>query len=126
MSAQPHLGCGVHVEALGQDVGVGDEAHEVVDVALDAARHAWVLDLHGRPAPVVQGGPMHLRASLTFANSLSGFQASTKGNEQQSRVGSSESAAGWPGAPAHEPHTYKFLRVWVSNKGNQQQPRVRS
>ena len=70
MPARPHLGCRVHIEALGQHIGVGDESHQVIDIALNAARYARVLNLHGRLAPVMQGGPVHLRTSLTAGESL--------------------------------------------------------
>ena len=50
----------VHIHALGEHIGVGDEPHEIVDIAFNAAGNARILDLHGRLAPVMQRCSMHL------------------------------------------------------------------
>lgn len=56
-----HLGSLLYIQALGQQVGNVDEAHQVVHIALYAASHSWVLDLHGKAAPIMQIASMHLR-----------------------------------------------------------------
>ena len=56
----PNLGSRLHIQALGQQVGEVDDAHQVVHIALDAAGHPWVLDLHGNPAAIMERRPMHL------------------------------------------------------------------
>lgn len=55
-----HLDRVLHVQPLGQDVGHRDQAHEVVNVALNAARHAGVLHLHRSFPAVVQPHTVHL------------------------------------------------------------------
>jgi len=55
-----HLSSLLHVETLGQQFGNIDETHEVVHIALYAACHPGVLDLHGKPAPIVKLASMHL------------------------------------------------------------------
>ena len=57
-----HLSGLLYVEALGQQVGHFDEAHQVVHITLDAAGHAWILDLHGKAPTVMQVAAMHLQA----------------------------------------------------------------
>jgi len=52
----PHL----HKQAARQHVGDRDQPHEVVDVRLDAARDAGVLDLHRHAAAVLEHGRVHL------------------------------------------------------------------
>jgi len=50
----------VHIHALGEHIGVGDEPHEIVDIAFNTPGNTRILDLHGRLAPVMQGCSMHL------------------------------------------------------------------
>lgn len=55
-----HLSSLLHIETLRQQVSYVNEAHEVVHIALYAARHPGVLDLHRKSAPIVQLASMHL------------------------------------------------------------------
>jgi len=55
-----HLSSLLHIETLGKQVSDVDEAHEVVHVALYAACHPRVLDLHRKPTPIVKLASMHL------------------------------------------------------------------
>ena len=60
MQGLAHRGSLLNVQPLGQDVGDGDDAHQVVHVAADAAGHARVLDFEHHPLPVRQHRSMHL------------------------------------------------------------------
>ena len=55
-----HLSSLLHIETLGEQVGYIDEAHEVVHIALYAACHPRVLDLHGKSAPIMKLASVHL------------------------------------------------------------------
>ena len=55
------LGGSLDVEPLGQDVGEGDDAEQVIHIAANAARDPWVLDFHRHAPPVMQRRAMYLR-----------------------------------------------------------------
>ena len=56
----------LHVQPLGQQVGNVDEAQQVVHIALYAAGHPRILNLHGKAAPVMKLASMHLCSTASF------------------------------------------------------------
>ena len=64
--AGAYRGSLLDIEALGQHVGDGDDAHEVVHVTADAARHARVLDFEHHSLAIMQHGSMHLVQASTL------------------------------------------------------------
>ena len=58
-----HLSSLLYIQPLGQQIGNVDEAHEVVHITLYAASHPRILNLHGKPPPIVKLASMHLPQS---------------------------------------------------------------